>query len=59
MRGRTKSVVVIGPIDIKWFYKISSLGLCIDRKDLHRIIEDPNLPKDVKEQIATIFPNLS
>ena len=59
MRGCTKSVVVISPIDIKWFYKISSLGLCIDRKDLHRIIEDPNLPKDVKEQIATIFPNLS
>ena len=59
MRGCTKSVVVISPIDIEWFYKISSLGLCIDMKDLHKIIEDPNMPKDVKKQIATIFPNLS
>jgi len=55
----TKSTVVISPIDIKWFYKISSLGLCIDRKDLRKIIEDPNMPKDVKKQIASVFPNLS
>jgi len=59
MTGCTKSTVVISPIDIKWFYKISNLGLCIDRKDLHKIIEDPNMPKDVKEQIASVFPNLS
>ena len=59
MAGCTKSTVVISPIDIKWFYKISSLGLCIDRKDLHQIIEDPNMPKDVKKQIASIFSNLS
>jgi len=59
MTGCIKSTVVISPIDIKWFYKISSLGLCIDRKDLRKIIEDPNMPKDVKEQIASIFPNLS
>jgi hypothetical protein len=59
MTGCTKSTVVISPIDIKWFYNISSLGLCIYRKDLHKIIEDPNIPKDVKRQIASIFPNLS
>ena len=33
---------MISPIDIKWFYKISETGLSIDRKDLHKIIEDPN-----------------
>ena len=59
MRGCTKSTVVISPIDIKWFYKISSLGLCIDRKALHKIIEDPNMPKDVKKQIASVFPDLT
>jgi hypothetical protein len=25
--------------------------LCIHRKDLYKIIEDPNMPKDVKKQI--------
>jgi hypothetical protein len=58
MTGCTKSTVVISPINIKWFYKTSKLGLCIDRKDLHKIIEDPNMPKDVKKQIK-IFPPLS
>ncbi|HET9807866.1 MAG TPA: hypothetical protein VFP49_13260 [Nitrososphaeraceae archaeon] len=41
MRGCNKSTVIISPIDIKWFYKISEKGLSIDRKDLHKIIEDP------------------
>jgi hypothetical protein len=59
MTGCTKSTVVISPIDIKWFYKISKEGLCINRKDLHKIIEDPNMPKDVKKQITKIFPHLS
>ena len=58
MTGCTKSTVVISPIDIKWFYKINKLGLCIDRKDLHKIIEDPNMPKDVKRQITKVFPHL-
>ena len=38
MRGCNKSTLIISPIDIKWFYKISekglSKGLSIDRKDL-------------------------
>ena len=45
--GRT--TVIISPTDIKWFYKINELGLCINRKDLHMIIEDQNMPKDVKK----------
>ena len=40
MRGCNKSIVITSPIDIKWFYKISKKGLSIDRKDLHKIIED-------------------
>jgi hypothetical protein len=59
MTGCTKSTIVISPIDIKWFYKISKEGLCIDRKALHKIIEDPNMPKEVKKQITKIFPHLS
>ena len=39
-------------------YKIQETGLCIDRKDLYKIIEDPNMPKDVKKQINKIFPHL-
>jgi hypothetical protein len=59
MRGCNKSTVIISPIDIKWFYKISETGLSIDRKDLHKIIEDPNMPRDVKKEITKIFPHLS
>ena len=59
MRGCNKSTVIIIPTDIKWFYKISEKGLSIDRKDLHKIIEDPNMPRDVKKEITKIFPHLS
>ena len=59
MTGCTKSTVVISRIDIKWFYKINKQGLCINRTDLHKIIEDPNMPRDVKKQITKIFPQLS
>jgi hypothetical protein len=55
MTGCTKSTVVISPIDIEWFYKINKLGLCINRQDLHKIIEDPNMPKDVKRQITKVL----
>lgn len=54
MTGYTKSTVVISPIDVEWFYKINKLGLCINKKNLHKIIEDPNMPKDVKRQITII-----
>jgi hypothetical protein len=58
MKGCNKSTIVISPIDIKWFYKISEMGLCIDREDLHKIIEDPNIPRGVKKQITKVFPHL-
>ena len=59
MKGCNKSTVIICPIDIKWFYKISEKGLSIDRKHLHKIIEYPNMPIDVKNVIIKIFPHLS
>ena len=58
MAGCNRSTIAISPIDIDWFYKINKLGLCIDRKDLHMIIEDPNMPKSVKNQIIKIFPRV-
>jgi hypothetical protein len=41
--------------DIKWFYKISKTGLCINRSEVHKIIEDPNMPNNVKRQIQEVF----
>lgn len=58
MKGCIKQTVVISPIDIDWFYKINKDGLCINRDDLHMIIDDPNMPKDVKKQIQNVFPYL-
>ena len=50
MRGCNKSTVMISPINIKWFYKISKKGLSIDRKDLHKIIEDPICQEMLKKK---------
>jgi hypothetical protein len=58
MRDCGRPTVTISPIDIQWFYKINQSGLCISRKDLHMIIEDQNMPKDVKKTILRIFPHL-
>jgi hypothetical protein len=58
MTGCNKPTVVISPIDFKWFYKISETGLCINRKDLHKLIEDPNMPRDVKKETTKIFMHM-
>jgi len=55
MQGCNKNTTVISPLDIDWFYKINKNGLCIRRNDLHKIMEDPNMPRDVKKQIGKIF----
>ena len=55
MKGCSRSTLIVGPIDIKWFYKISETGLCINKNEIHKIIEDPNMPKDVKKQIRKVF----
>jgi hypothetical protein len=55
MKGCNKSTVIISTIDIKGFYEISETGLSIDRKDLQKIIEDPNMLRDFKKEITKIF----
>ncbi len=59
MKGCNKQTDQISNIDIKWFYKIHKNGLCINRLDLHMIIDDPNMSKDAKKQIEKIFPYLT
>jgi hypothetical protein len=58
MKGCGRPTVIISPIDIKWFYKINKSGLCINRKDLHMILEDRKIPKDVKKTVLRIFSHL-
>lgn len=58
MKNCNRPVVVISPEDINWFYKINKIGLCINKNDLHKIMEDDNMPKDVKKKIGKIFFNL-
>jgi hypothetical protein len=58
MKDCGRPTVIISHIDVKWFYKINELGLYINRKDLPMIIEDPNMPKDVKKTTLRIFPHL-
>lgn len=55
MKGCGKTTLVLSPIDIKWFYKINKTGLCINKNEIHKITEDPNMPNGVKEQIQKIF----
>jgi hypothetical protein len=58
MKDCGRPIVIISPIDIKLFYKINESGLCVNRKDLRMILEDRNMPKDVKKIIVRIFPHL-
>ena len=58
MKDCGRPVEIISDKDIDWFYKISPNGLAINRKDLHTIIEDKNMPNDVKAAIKKVFPQL-
>lgn len=42
----------------KMVLQINESGLCITRKDLHMIMEDQNMPRDVKKTIVRIFLHL-
>lgn len=55
MSGCRKLTFNVSLEDINWFYKINKNGLCINRDDLHLIIEDPNMPADVKKKVRKIF----
>ncbi len=56
MKECRKPVNVKSSMDIDWFYKISPTGLSINRSDLHKILEDKNMPNEVKEKIKEVFP---
>lgn len=58
MKGCGKPIRIIRDRDIEWFYKISPDGLAIPEKDLHMILEDKNMPKEVKEAVKEAFPEL-
>lgn len=55
MKGCGSITVIISPIDLRWFYEISRAGLCFNRSELHKIIEDPKMPTNVKKQIQEVF----
>jgi hypothetical protein len=58
MKDCGRPIVIISPIDIKLFYKINESGLCVNRKDLRMILEDRNMPKDVKKTIVRTFSHM-
>lgn len=49
---------IISDKDIEWLYKISPNGLAISEKDLHKILDDKNMPQEVKEAVKKVFPEL-
>ncbi len=55
MKGCSKPVNAKSSADIDWFYKINPAGLAINRSDLHRIVEDRNMPQEVKGTIKELF----
>lgn len=58
MRGCEKPVDVVSEINIEWFYRISPEGLAINEADMYKILEDRNMPKEVKEIVKKTFPQL-
>ena len=58
VKGCLKRPILMHPANIEWFHRINKDGLCINKSDLHMIVEDPNMPKDVKKSILKIFFNL-
>ena len=58
MKGCERPADIISETEIEWFYRISPEGLAINEKDLNMIIEDRNMPPEVKDAIRQIFPNL-
>ncbi len=58
MKGCERPVDVISEIDIDWLYKISPEGLSMKEDDLHKILGDKNMPKEVKDMISETFPGL-
>jgi hypothetical protein len=58
MKDCGKPAETISDKDIEWLYKISPNGLAISEKDLPKILDDKNMPKEVKEAVKEVFPDL-
>ena len=58
MKDCRKSIETISDKDIEWLYKISPNGLAINEKDLHKMLDDKNMLKEVKEAVKEVFPEL-
>lgn len=56
MKGCENETSAISDADIEWFYSISLSGLAINERDLHMILEDRNMPQEVKDRIRKSFP---
>lgn len=59
MKDCGKAVETVSDVDIEWFYKISPEGLAMNEADLHMILKDNNMPKDVKKTVRKVFPDIS
>jgi hypothetical protein len=59
MKGCASSIAAVSDLDIEWFYKISPEGLAMNEVDLHMILKDDNMPKDVKKLVRQTFPQVS
>lgn len=58
MKGCGKPIDIISDKNIEWLYKISPNGLAMNEKDLNRLLEDKNMPNEVKETVREVFPQL-
>jgi hypothetical protein len=58
MKGCGNPVEAVSDVDIEWFYKISPEGLAMNEADLHMILKDNNMPKDVKKTVRKVFPDI-
>lgn len=58
MKDCSKQIEVVSNADIEWLYKISPNGLAMSEKDLHKMLNDKNMPKEVKEAVKAAFPEL-
>lgn len=58
MKGCSKPIETVSDKDIEWLYKINPNGLTMNERDLHRLLEDKSMPKEVKEIVREAFPEL-
>lgn len=56
MKGCGQPIEPVSERDIEWFYRVNPDGLAMNEKDLNMMMEDKNMPKEVKKAIEEIFP---